>query len=42
MPQLNAAISPGLWRALLDYAERTKEPLAHIVSGFVNPEVHGG
>src|SRR5262249_18187960 len=32
MPQLNATISPGLWRALLDYAERTHEPLAHIVS----------
>src|SRR5256712_13950522 len=32
MPQLNATISPGLWRALLDYAERAKEPLAHIVS----------
>src|SRR5438132_3156599 len=32
MPQLNATISPGLWRVLLDYAERTKEPLAHIAS----------
>ena len=32
MPPLNATISPGLWRALLTYAERTKEPLAHIVS----------
>jgi len=32
MPQLDATISPGLWRALLDYAERAKEPLAHIVS----------
>jgi len=32
MPQLNTTISPGLWRALLDYAERTQEPLAHIVS----------
>src|SRR5438105_11099028 len=32
MPQLNTPISPGLWRALLDYAERAKEPLAHIVS----------
>jgi acetolactate decarboxylase len=31
MPQLNTTISPGLWRALLDYAERTHEPLAHIV-----------
>ena len=32
MPPLNATISPGLWQALLAYAERTKEPLAHIVS----------
>src|SRR5215831_1958575 len=32
MPQLDATISPGLWRALLDYAQRAKEPLAHIVS----------
>ena len=32
MPQLNSTISPGLWQALLTYAERTKEPLAHIVS----------
>src|SRR5437899_1705471 len=32
MPQLNTPISPGLWRALLDYAERAKEPLAHVVS----------
>src|SRR6266550_4856231 len=32
MPQLNTTISPGLWRALLDYAERAKEPLAHVVS----------
>jgi acetolactate decarboxylase len=32
MPQLNATISPGLWRALLDYAEKTQEPLAHTVS----------
>ena len=32
MPQLNATISSGLWRALLDYAEKTQEPLAHIVS----------
>jgi len=32
MPRLNTTISPGLWRALLDYAERTQEPLAHIVS----------
>jgi acetolactate decarboxylase len=32
MPHLNTTISPGLWRALLDYAERTHEPLAHLVS----------
>ena len=32
MPQLNATISPGLWLALLNHAERAKEPLAHIVS----------
>lgn len=32
MPQLNTTISPGLWRALLDSAQRTQEPLAHIVS----------
>lgn len=32
MPQLNATISSGLWQALLDYAERTQEPLAHIAS----------
>src|ERR1700747_1993275 len=31
MPQLNATISPGLWRALLDYAEKTQESVAHIV-----------
>src|SRR5438128_4496440 len=32
MPQLNTTISPGLWRALVDYTERTQEPVAHIVS----------
>jgi len=32
MPQLNATISSGLWQALQDYAERTQEPIAHIVS----------
>jgi acetolactate decarboxylase len=32
MPQLNATISPGLWRALVNYAERTQESVAHIVS----------
>ena len=32
MLQLNTTISPGLWRALVDYTERTQEPVAHIVS----------
>jgi acetolactate decarboxylase len=32
MGQLNATISPGLWRALAGHAARTREPLAHIVS----------
>jgi len=32
MPRLNATISPGLWQALLDCAERTQEPIAHIVT----------
>src|SRR5215831_16611695 len=32
MEQLKATISRGLWRALVDHAERTREPLAHIVS----------
>jgi acetolactate decarboxylase len=32
MGQLRTTISPGLWQALLDHAERTREPLAHIVS----------
>jgi acetolactate decarboxylase len=32
MGQLKATISHGLWRALLDHADRTREPLAHIVS----------
>src|SRR5271165_2291292 len=31
MGQLKATISRGLWRALVDHAERTQEPLAHIV-----------
>jgi len=31
MGQLKATISRGLWRALVDHAERTHEPLAHIV-----------
>src|SRR2546428_4038246 len=32
MPQLNTTISSGLLQALQDYAERTQEPLTHIVS----------
>jgi acetolactate decarboxylase len=32
MGQLEATISRGLWRALVDHAERTREPLAHIVN----------
>ncbi len=31
MEQLKATISRGLWRALLDHAERTGEPVAHVV-----------
>ena len=32
MPQLDTTISPGLWRALVEHAQRAHEPLAHIVS----------
>lgn len=32
MGQLQAKISPGLWRALMHHAEKTREPIAHIVS----------
>ena len=32
MPRLDTTISPGLWRALVGHAERTRQPLAHIVS----------
>lgn len=32
MQHLQAMISPGLWQALMTHAERTKEPLPHIVS----------
>jgi acetolactate decarboxylase len=32
MPRLDIAISSGIWQALLDHAERTREPLAHVVS----------
>lgn len=32
MPKLETTVSQGLWRALLEYAERTREPLAHVVS----------
>lgn len=31
MGQINTSLSPGLWRALQDHVERTREPLAHIV-----------
>src|SRR6201993_876962 len=32
MPRLDTTISPGLWQALVDHAQRTHESLAHIVS----------
>jgi acetolactate decarboxylase len=32
MRRLEATISQGLWRALLDHAQRTREPQSHIVS----------
>jgi acetolactate decarboxylase len=32
MGELKAALSPGLWRALVEHAERTREPLWHIIS----------
>ena len=32
MPRLDTTISRGLWTGLIKYAERTQEPLAHIVS----------
>jgi acetolactate decarboxylase len=32
MRRLEATISQGLWRALVDHAAKTREPLAHIVS----------
>jgi acetolactate decarboxylase len=32
MEQLKATISRGVWRALVDHAERTREPLSHIVN----------
>src|SRR6516164_4959585 len=32
MGRLEATISRGLWRALVERAERTREPLSHIVS----------
>jgi acetolactate decarboxylase len=40
MGQLKATISRGLWRALLDHAERTREPLAHIVSKALAEYLH--
>jgi acetolactate decarboxylase len=32
MMELRATIASGLWKALLDYSERTREPVAHVVS----------
>jgi hypothetical protein len=32
MPPLETMISPGLWQALLDHAQRSHESLAHVVS----------
>jgi hypothetical protein len=32
MPQLNTPISTGLWRALMEDARRTQEPVTHIVN----------
>src|SRR5262245_34412042 len=32
MPKLETTISPGLWRVLLEHAERTREPLAHVIN----------
>jgi len=32
VPQLDTTISPGLWRALVDHAQRSHESLAHVVS----------
>jgi hypothetical protein len=32
MGRLEVTIPPGLWRTLVDHADRTREPLAHIVS----------
>ena len=32
MGRLEATISPGLWRALVDHAGKTREPLSHVVS----------
>src|SRR5690242_18819516 len=32
MARLDTAISPGLWKALLDHARKTHDSLAHIVS----------
>jgi hypothetical protein len=36
MRQLNATNSPGLWRALLDYAERTKPTFRTSLVVFTN------
>jgi acetolactate decarboxylase len=32
MPQLNAKLSPGLWRALVDHAEKVGEPIGHVIT----------
>ena len=32
MGQLNADLSPGLWRPLQHHAETTREPVTHVVS----------
>src|SRR5438874_12062915 len=40
MPPLETKVSPGLWRALLGHAQRTHEPLAHIVSKALAEYLH--
>jgi acetolactate decarboxylase len=32
MPELNCALSSGLWNHLQEYSERTEQPITHIVS----------
>src|ERR1700751_3515215 len=41
MGQLKATISRGLWRALVGHAERTREPLALIVSKALAAQLRG-